>query len=241
MHLSCPSCSSTNIKKNGHTYYGKQNHQCKSCYRQFVTGNKHTKPSALKELIRRALKERLSLRAISRIFQVSLTWLSAFAKQEWQQTPRDLGITSQVAAELKELQVFRLQADELWSFVRNKKRKRWIWLVYDIKHRLVIAHHIGGRSQRDAKKLWKKIPVCLRDCRFETDYLKAYEAIIPASQHKTSKKLTYYIEGFNATIRARVSRLVRKTLSFSKKDSWHNRAIAWFFWQLNTERLQHYI
>ncbi|MFK7799568.1 MAG: IS1 family transposase, partial [Aureispira sp.] len=44
---------------------------------------------------------------------------------------------------LDKLQVFRLQADELWSFVRSKKRKRWIWVVYDPKHKLVIAQHIA--------------------------------------------------------------------------------------------------
>ncbi|MFT6358876.1 MAG: hypothetical protein ACJAYJ_003104 [Saprospiraceae bacterium] len=37
-----------------------------------------------------------------------------------------------------------------------------------------------------------------------------------------------------------MSRLVRKSLSFSKIDKWHNLAIGWFFWQFNLER-QHYI
>ncbi|MCP4439530.1 MAG: hypothetical protein GY810_11360 [Aureispira sp.] len=46
--------------------------------------------------------------------------------------------------------------------------------------------------------------------------------MIPEKQHKIGKDLTYYIEGFNATVRARVSRLVRKTLSFSKEDKWNN-------------------
>ncbi|WP_406603405.1 IS1/IS1595 family N-terminal zinc-binding domain-containing protein [Neolewinella aurantiaca] len=30
------------VVKNGKTYYGKQNHKCKDCNRQFVTNNKHT-------------------------------------------------------------------------------------------------------------------------------------------------------------------------------------------------------
>jgi insertion element IS1 protein InsB len=68
----------------------------------------------------------------------------------------------------------------------------------------------------------------------------AYRSIIPCAQHKVGKDLTFYIEGFNATIRARVSRLVRKSLSFSKLDKWHDLAIGWFFWQFNLER-QHYI
>lgn len=241
MQISCPSCSSTNIKKNGKTHYGKQNHKCKICGRQFVAGSKHRKTSEERELIKQSLKERLSLHAICRIFGVSMTWLQNFAQNEWKQTPRDLGISSSIVHRLGKLQVFRLQVDELWSFVRSKKRKRWIWVVYAPKYKLVIAQHIGGRGKRAALKLWKKVPDELKTSYFETDAHEAYKTIIPPQQHKVGKHLTYFIEGFNATIRARVSRLVRKSLSFSKKDIWHNLAIAWFFWQLNLERLQPYI
>ena len=73
-------------------------------------------------------------------------------------------------------------------------------------------------TKQAALQFWNKIPKTLQDCHFETDDWKAYESIIPSNQHKVGKDLTYYIEGFNATIRARCSRLVRKTLSFSKKD-----------------------
>ena len=38
----CPDCHSSNIKKNGFTHYGKQNHRCKTCGRQFVLDNHHT-------------------------------------------------------------------------------------------------------------------------------------------------------------------------------------------------------
>ncbi|MFK7934188.1 MAG: IS1 family transposase [Saprospiraceae bacterium] len=121
----------------------------------------------------------------------------------------------------------------------NAERHRF-WVAYYPVHRLAIAYHIGGRGKKAAKKFWKKIPDTLKDCFFETDHWDAYKSIIPTEKHKVGKDLTYYIEGFNATIRARVSRLVRKTLSFSKKDKWHNLAIGWFLWQFNLER-QHYI
>lgn len=240
MYLYCPSCHSTNIKKNGHTYYGKQNHRCNCCGRQFVLNNDHTKSHWLKSLIKKALKERISLRGICRIFGVSLTWLQSFAHLFWEQTPKDLGLNPLLLKKIKRLQVFGIQADELWSFVQKKKNKRWIWVAYDPVHRLVIAYHIGGRGKQAAKKFWNKIPDILKGCYFETDDWEAYRSIIPSTQHKVGKDLTFYIEGFNATIRARVSRLVRKSLSFSKVDRWHNLAIGWFFWQFNLER-QHYI
>ena len=241
LYIYCPSCHSTNIKKNGRTYYGKQNHQCKCCGRQFVLNNQHTKSEWLKMLIKKSLKERISLRGICRIFGVSMTWLQSFAHLFWEQTPTDLGLDAQMTRRIKKLQVFGIQADELWSFVQKKKNKRWIWVAYDPVHRLVIAYHIGSRSKLAAQKFWSKIPDALKSCFFETDDWEAYQSIIPAQQHKIGKDLTFYIEGFNATIRARVSRLVRKSLSFSKLDKWHNLAIGWFFWQFNLERIKHYI
>ena len=236
MQTCCPHCKSANIKRNGNTYYKKQNHKCKDCHRQFVLNNAHTIPEDKKAWIKAALKERLSLRAITRIFKVSLTWLANYAHTLWEKSPENLGLTEEMLSKIEKLQVFGLQADELWSFVQKKKRKQWIWVVYDPVHRLVVAMHIGGRGVRDAKKLWRKIPETLRHCTFETDDWDAYKKIVPKKQHKIGKNLTYYIEGFNATVRARVSRLVRKTLSFSKLDKWHNLAIQWFFWQFNVER-----
>ena len=240
MNLSCPSCHSTNIKKNGKTYYGKQNHRCKCCGRQFVLNSTHRKSIHLKALIRNSLKERISLRGICRIFNVSMTWLQSFAQGCWKETPDDLGLNTMMIKQIKSLQLFGIQADELWSFVQKKANKRWIWVAYDPVHRLVITYYIGKRSKKAAKKFWNKIPKELQQCFFETDDWEAYQSIIPSQKHKVGKNLTFYIEGFNATIRARVSRLVRKTLSFSKKDIWHNLAIGWFFWQFNLER-QHYI
>ncbi|MEG4590179.1 IS1 family transposase, partial [Microcoleus sp. MOSTC5] len=45
--------------------------------------------------------------------------------------------------------------------------------------------------------------------------------------------LTNYIERFNNTARQRISRLVRKTLSFSKKISNHLGAIWYFIHEYN--------
>lgn len=235
MNISCPRCQSTNIKKNGYTHYGKQNHKCKCCKRQFVLNNTHTKSLSLRERVSKALKERLSLRAICRIFGLSFNWLMSFARAQWDKTPRNLGITKTVARKIKKLQVFGIQADEMWSYVGKKSEKRWIWIAYDPIHRLVVACHIGKRSAKAAKAFWKKIPDELKGCDFETDHWDAYKSIIPEKQHKIGKDLTYFIEGFNASVRARVSRLVRKTLSFSKMDEWHNKAILWFLWQFNLE------
>ncbi len=92
MSLFCPKCSSTNVVKNGFTYYGKQNHKCTNCGTQFVLDNQHTIDQYDRSKIQLALKERISLHGICRIFNVSMTWLTDFAKKQWQNTPEDLGI-----------------------------------------------------------------------------------------------------------------------------------------------------
>ncbi len=63
------------------------------------------------------------------------------------------------------------------------------------------------------------------------DFWSAYEQVIPKSRHRAVDKSsgrTNLIERFNCTLRQRVSRLVRDTLSFSKKLDNHIGAI-WYF------------
>ncbi len=55
-------------------------------------------------------------------------------------------------------------------------------MAYAPVHRLVIAHHIGGRGKKAAQKFWNKIPQALRSCNFETDHWEAYHSIIPPDQ-----------------------------------------------------------
>jgi len=62
-------------------------------------------------------------------------------------------------------------------------------------------------------------------------YYAPYTRIIPSSRHRAISKLarkTNHVERFNCTLRQRVSRLVRATLSFSKKLSNHIGAIRYF-------------
>jgi len=120
MYISCPSCRSTKIVKNGSTHYGKQNHRCNDCGRQFVLTNKHLIQAETRLLISKSLLERNSLRAICRIFSVSLTWLQAFAQSLWEQVPKRLGLKKRMIKKIKKMEVFGLQADEMWSCIRSK-------------------------------------------------------------------------------------------------------------------------
>jgi IS1 family transposase len=65
------------------------------------------------------------------------------------------------------------------------------------------------------------MPSVYRQCAVVySDFWSAYELVLPRKRHQAVGKetgKTSYIERFNCTLRQRVSRLVRKTLSFSKK------------------------
>jgi insertion element IS1 protein InsB len=59
---------------------------------------------------------------------------------------------------------------------------------------------------------------------------------MPAAQHRPISKLarkTDHVERFSCTLRQRVSRLVRATLSFAKKLSNHIGAIRYFICDYN--------
>ena len=125
-----------------------------------------------------------------------------------------------------------MQCDELWSFVDNKDNKQWVWLALDTETREIIGVYIGARDKTAAKELWESLPPVYRQCAVAyTDFWSAYEAVFPSKRHRAVGKetgKTSYIERFNNTLRQRISRLVRKTLSFSKSLENHIGAI-WYF------------
>ena len=120
----------------------------------------------------------------------------------------------------------------MWSFVGKKSEKQWIWFALDQASREIVGVYIGSRDRKGAEGLWNSLPPVYRQCAVcYTDFWSSYEEIFPTTRHKAVGKdsgKTSHIERFNLTVRQRVSRLVRKTLSFSKKLDNHIGAI-WMF------------
>lgn len=120
----------------------------------------------------------------------------------------------------------------MWSFVGSKANKQWIWLAIDAVSREIVGVYIGDRSAQAAKQLWLELPPVYRQCAVcYTDFWEAYKQVLPSKRHRAVGKdsgQTSYIERFNNTVRQRVARLVRKTLSFSKSLDNHIGAV-WYF------------
>jgi insertion element IS1 protein InsB len=236
----CPNCHSTDYQKNGSLPNGKQNHRCHDCGRQFVVDfEQRLVPENDRELIKRLLCERVSLQGICRVVGVGMTWLMGFVMDCYEAVPVDLNCRLPDCP--KNVILYHLQAetDELQSFVGTKANKQWLWLALDRRTRQVLAFHVGDRSKKSARTLWKKLPAMYRQqATFWTDGYIAYHGVIPTKQHRVvSKKSrgTNRIERLNATLRQRISRLVRATLSFSKKLDNHIGAIKYFLSQYNLE------
>jgi insertion element IS1 protein InsB len=124
-----------------------------------------------------------------------------------------------------------IACDELWSFVGDKQNQQWVWLALDRDSKDIVGCFIGSRDEEGAIGLWQSLPECYLDATTYTDFWEAYDAIFyDKTLHQVGKEtgLTNHIERFNNTLRQRVSRLVRKTLSFSKKLENHIGAI-WSF------------
>jgi IS1 family transposase len=188
-------------------------------------------------LIERLLLERISLRGICRAVGVGLQWLLQFMSARFAAAPEDLHVKPTDGTPVVIVQRLKAELDELWSFVGKKANRHWVWIAMDAATRQILAFHVGDRSGQSAQALWKKVPtVYQQHAVFYTDHYAAYLGVIPSAQHHAISKRTRrtnHVERFNCTLRQRVSRLVRGTLSFSKKLSNHVGAIKYFIYHYN--------
>jgi len=122
-----------------------------------------------------------------------------------------------------------IECNELWSFVGTQDDKQWLWLALDRDTREIVGVAIGARNEATARQLQESLPPIYRQCAVcYTDFWDAYACVLPSKRHRPVGKesgQTSHIERLNNTLRQRISRLVRKMLSFSKKLENHIGAI----------------
>ncbi|MAU12332.1 MAG: IS1 family transposase [Anaerolineaceae bacterium] len=217
--FTCRSCGSPNIIKNRSNKCGNPQYHCKDCRAYRVL-----KPRAkghemhLRQRVLKASQERVSLRGIQRIFgvcrQTTLRWI--------RQHVRQLPMLADTILPFHWGDV--LEVDELWSFVAKKNQNRWIWLAQCRRTHQILTFYIGNRDEAACQQLWQRFPKAYFACPICTDEYAPYANVFPTIQHRPSPKgssKTSHIECWNNTLRQRLSRFVRKSLSFSKSDQMH--------------------
>jgi len=132
-----------------------------------------------------------------------------------------------------------LELDEMWSFVWTRKNKQWLWLALCRRTRQIVAYALGCRGEATCRVLWSRIPANYKNSLCYSDFWAAYAQVVPPNQHDRSDKKgkTNHIERWNNTLRQRVGRFVRRTLSFSKTYEMHETAVLLFIHHYNLQRL----
>ena len=116
----------------------------------------------------------------------------------------------------------------------------WVWLALCRKTRqVVVAFVVGDRSRTTCRRLWRAIPEYYKAATCYSDFWEAYEGVIPDEQHKAVGKEegeTSHVERWINTLRQRLARFVRKTLSFSKSHQMHYCCLKLFICRYNLAR-----
>ncbi len=131
-----------------------------------------------------------------------------------------------------------LELGELWSFAGSKLNPRWVWIALCRQTRQVVAYFVGDRSADSARALRERIPPDYRCRATRSDCWRAYDEVFPRRTHRSCGKEageTCHVERWNNTLRQRLGRFVRKTLSFSKRDHMHALALHLFVHEYNQQ------
>jgi insertion element IS1 protein InsB len=186
--------------------------------------------AAQKAQVLRAYRERMSLRGLQRVFGVwrstVLRWLRVWVAQlpslEDTLLPAEAGDV--------------LEMDEVVSFVGEKFFQRWLWTAQCRRTRQIVAYAIGDHSEDTGSVMWQAVPPAYRTCPCYTDGWSAYTVFLPPDQHIPSSKATGFTahqERWYNTLRQWLGRYTRKSLSFSKQDTYMELVTRWFILEHN--------
>lgn len=133
-----------------------------------------------------------------------------------------------------------MELDELWSFVQSKANQFWVWLAICRRTKQVVGYFLGGREEEDCGELRAQIAADYQECPTVSDGLVSYQSVFGAEHRCVGKEAgeTTHVERFNLTLRQRLARFVRKTLSFSKSPEMHHVHLRLFLHFYNLSRLE---
>ena len=119
------------------------------------------------------------------------------------------------------------EVDEMWSFVQSNAQQRWLWHAIDHLTGVVLAYAFGTRADEvflQLQQLLKPFGVA----HFSTEAAGVYDRHLPPTTPTVGKLHPQQIERKHLTLRTRITRLMRKTICFSKSIFMHDTVIGLF-------------
>jgi len=91
------------------------------------------------------LLEKIPKAGIARAVNVSERWLQDYVNEKYDAVKKEINVTPKKKGKII------IQCDEMWSFVKNKDNKQWIWLAIDVETREIVGVYIGSRDKKGAQ------------------------------------------------------------------------------------------
>jgi insertion element IS1 protein InsB len=235
VHVHCPQCQRIDVVQYGKQANGTQRYHCNNpdCQRTIFLLQYHDKgrlPAVKQQIVDMTLNGS-GVRDIVRVLGVSsATVIDVLKKKEPTVKQVNERLLKRLDPEQVEVIVHKVEeaeVDEMWSFVGSKSQQRWLWHAIDHYTGQVLAYVCGTRED-DVFIALKALLEPFGITRFYTDGWGAYRRHLDPSKHTVGKQHTQKIERKHTTLRARIKRLVRKTICFSRSVVMHDLVIGLF-------------
>ena len=235
VYVHCPECQRIDVVQYGKQANGTQRYRCnnRDCPRTLflLQYADQGRLAAVKQQIVAMTLNGSGVRDIVRVLKVSsATVIDVLKKKEpaiTQVNERLLKSLDPIQLDVSIRQVEDAEMDEMWSFVGSKKQQRWLWHAIDHQTGDILAYVCGPRKDETFLKL-KAVLAPFGITHFYTDGWGAYRRHLDPAQHRVGKQYTQKIERKHTTFRARIKRLVRKTICFSRSILIHDLVIGLF-------------
>lgn len=217
----CPQCQSEHLVNNG-SAAGTPKKRCPQCGDQFTRTTPRGKP--LKTKINAVLfsLSGISMNRLAFLLRVSAqsvrNWIRAVAKAH-EEKPEPVGKT------------IVLELDEMWHYLKQKRRKLWIWKALDRDPGQRLDWECGRRDKATLKKMVKRLAQW--DVKlYGTDQWATSASVIPQDKLVQSKATTHDIERNHCRQRHWFGRFKRRSIMVSKSIEMVDLTMALFakFW-----------
>ncbi len=189
--MNCPNCDSLS-KKNGKDRNGNQRFKCLACGKRFnepkdkPLGNMYL-PEEKAVMCLNLLVEGNSIRSIERITNVNRNTILSLLETVGEKC---LWIQENL---VKNVKVADIQADEIWGFVGMKQKtannngfgddekigSSYAFTAIEANSKLIVAWHLGKRSEQDAliflEKIYNAVDGATKRFQMSTDGFKGYD------------------------------------------------------------------